>query len=124
MRVFARLLRLCPLAAETRLIADDGASAALALKAMAHGDVRWLALNREVKLPATADGASGGHWVGSVASSDASKRVLIRVVAKGEVAPAKVLHSAVSKEVGQCLFLAHQRPHGPLLEAGQEPPPI
>jgi hypothetical protein len=49
------------LAAEARLVADHSASAALALQAVAHGDARWLALNRKVKLPATAGGASGGH---------------------------------------------------------------
>src|SRR5215471_15311319 len=46
---------------EARLIADDSAGAALALQAVAHGDARWFALNRKVKLPATAGGASGGH---------------------------------------------------------------
>ena len=49
------------LAAEARLVADRGASAALALQAVAHGDARWFALNHKVKLPATAGGASGGH---------------------------------------------------------------
>src|SRR5262249_20175326 len=49
------------LAAEARLVADRGASAALALQAVAHRDARWLALNRKVKLPATAGGVSGGH---------------------------------------------------------------
>src|SRR5437016_5623038 len=49
------------LAAETRLVADHGAGAALALQAVAHGDARWFALNRKMKLPAAADGASGGH---------------------------------------------------------------
>src|SRR5262249_24529422 len=49
------------LAAEARLVADRGASAALALQAVAHGDARWFALNRKMKLPATAGGASGGH---------------------------------------------------------------
>src|ERR1700686_5038628 len=49
------------LAAEPSLVADDGASAALALQAMAHGDARWFALNREVKLPARAGGASDRH---------------------------------------------------------------
>ena len=34
-------------------------TAALALQAMAHGDARWFALNREVKLPAVAGCASG-----------------------------------------------------------------
>src|SRR5262249_3212500 len=48
-------------AAEARLVADRGASASLALQAVAHGDARWFALNRKVKLPATAGGASGGH---------------------------------------------------------------
>src|SRR5262245_60355852 len=49
------------LAAEARLVADRGASAALAFQAVAHGDARWFALDRKVKLPATAGGASGGH---------------------------------------------------------------
>src|SRR5207245_800798 len=49
------------LAAETRLVADHGAGAALALQAVAHGDARWFALNRKMKLPAAACGASGGH---------------------------------------------------------------
>jgi len=56
------------LAAEPRLVADDGAGAALALQAMTHRDARWFALDREVKLPATAGGASGRHGVGSVAA--------------------------------------------------------
>ena len=56
------------LAAEPRLVADDGAGAALALPAMAHGDARWFALNRELKLPATAGGVSGSHDIGSVAA--------------------------------------------------------
>jgi len=47
------------LAAEARLVADHGAGAALALQAVAHGDARWFALNRKVKLPAAAGGASG-----------------------------------------------------------------
>ena len=49
------------LTAEARLVADRGASAALALQAVAHGDARRFALNRKLKLPATAGGASGGH---------------------------------------------------------------
>src|SRR5215831_14190875 len=49
------------LAAEARLVADRGASAALALQAVAHGDAQWFALDRKVKLPATAGGASSGH---------------------------------------------------------------
>src|SRR5262245_29763456 len=49
------------LAAEARLVADRGASAALALQAVAHGDARRFALNHKMKLPATAGGASGGH---------------------------------------------------------------
>ena len=48
-------------AAEPRLVADDGAGTALAFQAVAHGDSRWFAVNREVKLPATAGGASGRH---------------------------------------------------------------
>ena len=49
------------LAAETRLVADNGAGAALALQAVAHGDARWFALNCEVKLPAATSGVSSGH---------------------------------------------------------------
>ena len=49
------------LAAEARLVADHAAGAALALQAVAHRDARWFALNRKVKLPAAAGGASGGH---------------------------------------------------------------
>src|SRR5262249_54114408 len=49
------------LVAEARLVADHGAGAALALQAVAHRDARWFALNRKVKLPAAAAGASGGH---------------------------------------------------------------
>jgi hypothetical protein len=49
------------LATEARLVADYGAGAALAFQAVTHGDAQWLALNRKVKLPATAGGVSGGH---------------------------------------------------------------
>src|SRR5260370_2977815 len=49
------------LAAKARLVADHGAGAALALQAVTHGDARWFALNRKVKLPAAAGGASSGH---------------------------------------------------------------
>src|SRR6266853_2023961 len=49
------------LAAEARLVADHGAGAALALQAVAHGDARWFAINRKMKLPAAAGGASGDH---------------------------------------------------------------
>jgi len=49
------------LAAEARLVADHRAGAALALQAVTHGDARWFALNREMKLPAATGGASGGH---------------------------------------------------------------
>jgi hypothetical protein len=55
------------LAVEARLVADHGAGAALALQAVAHGDARWFTFNRNVELPATAGGASGGHGFGSVA---------------------------------------------------------
>jgi hypothetical protein len=47
------------LAGETRLVADHGAGATLALQAVAHGNARWFALNRKVKLPAAAGGAPG-----------------------------------------------------------------
>src|SRR5262249_26564285 len=46
------------LTGEARLVANHGASAALALQAVAHGDARWFALNRKVKLPAGTGGAS------------------------------------------------------------------
>ena len=46
---------------KTRLVADHGAGAALALQAVAHGDARWFTLNRELKLSAAAGGASVGH---------------------------------------------------------------
>jgi hypothetical protein len=55
------------LAAEACLVANHGAGAPLALQAVAHGDTRWFPLNREVKLSATAGGASGAHGGGSVA---------------------------------------------------------
>ena len=35
------------------------AGAALALQTVAHGNARWFALNRKVKLPAAAGGVSG-----------------------------------------------------------------
>src|SRR6516164_9278237 len=43
-----------PVAAKARLIANHGASAALALQAVAHGDARWFAINRNMELPAAA----------------------------------------------------------------------
>jgi hypothetical protein len=43
------------------LVADRGAGATLALQAVAHGNAHWLALDHEVKLPATTGGASCGH---------------------------------------------------------------
>jgi hypothetical protein len=49
------------------LVANDGAGAELALQAMAHPDARWFTLDREVKLPASAGGASARHEVVSVA---------------------------------------------------------
>jgi hypothetical protein len=49
------------LAAKARLIADHGSSAALALQAVTHRDARWFAFNRQLKLPTTAGGATGGH---------------------------------------------------------------
>jgi hypothetical protein len=49
------------LAAETRLVADHGARAALALEAVAHRDARRFAFNSKDKLSATAGGASGDH---------------------------------------------------------------
>jgi hypothetical protein len=55
------------LAAEARLVANHSARAALTRKAAAHGDAQWFALDRKVKLSATAGRVSGGHEVGSVA---------------------------------------------------------
>jgi hypothetical protein len=49
------------LATEARLVTDHSASTALAVEAMAHRDAGRFALNRKVKLPAAAGGASG-HW--------------------------------------------------------------
>jgi hypothetical protein len=42
--------------AEARLVANNGASAALALQVVAHRDARRFALNCKVKLPAAAGG--------------------------------------------------------------------
>src|SRR5215813_9540470 len=50
------------LAAETRLITNHGAGAALALHAVAHRDARWFALDGKAKPPAASCGASAGHW--------------------------------------------------------------
>jgi hypothetical protein len=46
---------------KARLVTDHSPGAALTFQAMAHSDARWFALNRKVKLPAAAGGASG-HW--------------------------------------------------------------
>jgi hypothetical protein len=43
------------------LIAECCTGTALALQAVAHGNPGWLALDGQVKLPATAGGASVGH---------------------------------------------------------------
>src|SRR4029077_9703656 len=71
---------------EARLVADHGASAALALQAVAHRDARWFALNRKVKLPAAACGASGGHgspprrrYVAAPSTSPARRNVPVHV---------------------------------------------
>ena len=53
------------LAAEACLIADHGTSTTLTFQAVAHSDARRFALNRKVKLPAAAGGASG-HLVDSM----------------------------------------------------------
>jgi len=53
------------LSAEACLIADHGASSTLTFQAVAHSDARRFALNRKVKLPAAAGGASG-HLVDSM----------------------------------------------------------
>jgi hypothetical protein len=44
---------------EARLVADHGAGAALALQTVAHGNARWFAFNRKMKLPAAAGGMAG-----------------------------------------------------------------
>jgi hypothetical protein len=78
------------LAAEPCLVADDGAGATLALQAMAHRNAQRLALDCEVKPPATAGGAPGRHCLGSAATLDKSKTILIFVVPptqKGELSP-------------------------------------
>jgi hypothetical protein len=49
------------LAAEARLVADNGAGAALARLAVAHGNARWFALIRQVNPAATAGGVSNRH---------------------------------------------------------------
>src|SRR5262245_8241794 len=49
------------LAAEARLVADHRTGATLTLQAVAHGDPRRLALERQLKLPAAAGGAPAGH---------------------------------------------------------------
>ena len=54
-------------AAEARLVAYHSARAALTRQAAAHGDARWFALDRKLKLSAAAGRVSGGHEVGSVA---------------------------------------------------------
>src|ERR1700730_5597424 len=78
------------LAAKARLIAAHGASAALALQAVAHGNARWFALNHKLKLPATAGGASGGHGRGSVAvdMGESIGRTSKRCTVDNEIAPA------------------------------------
>jgi len=47
------------LAAKASLVADHGAGTTLALQAVAHGDTRWFALDRKVKLSAATSGVSG-----------------------------------------------------------------
>jgi hypothetical protein len=49
------------IAGKARLVGDDRAGAALALQAVAQGDARGLAFDREMELPAAAGGTSGGH---------------------------------------------------------------
>src|SRR5215470_9200855 len=56
------------LAAEDRLVADDGAGATLALQTVTHRDARGLALDGEVELAAAAGGVPGGHGVAPVSS--------------------------------------------------------
>jgi hypothetical protein len=56
-------------AAEARLITDHGASTALAGEAVTQRDPRRITLNRNMKLSATAGGASGIHGFGSSGQS-------------------------------------------------------
>ena len=70
----ARPLRRCAgegdlLAGKARLVAEHGASAPLALEAVAHRYAHGFAFNREVELAAAAGGALGSHGVGSVGVS-------------------------------------------------------
>jgi hypothetical protein len=46
---------------KARLVAHHGSGAALAGQTVTHRDARWLALDRQVQLPAAASGASAGH---------------------------------------------------------------
>jgi len=46
---------------KARLVAHHGSGAALAGQAVTHRDARWLALDRQMQLPAAARGASAGH---------------------------------------------------------------
>ena len=73
---------------KTRLIADHGACAALALQAVAHRDARWFTLNRKLKLPATAGGVSGGHGSAPWLSLSAECRVDLETMHRGQwIAP-------------------------------------
>jgi hypothetical protein len=69
------------LTAKARLVAQHRSGAALASQAVTHGDARWLAVNREVKLPATAGGASGSHesapWLSSSMFSNREIHLLV-----------------------------------------------
>jgi hypothetical protein len=76
------------LESETRLIADHGACAALALQAVAHRDARWFTLNRKLKLPAAAGGVSGGHGSAPWLSLSAECRVDLETMHRGQwIAP-------------------------------------
>jgi hypothetical protein len=46
---------------KARLVAHHGPGAALAGQAVTHRDARWLALDRQVQLPAATRRASAGH---------------------------------------------------------------
>src|SRR5262245_10845847 len=56
---------------KARLAAHNGSSAALAGQAVTHRNARWLALDRQVQLPAAAGGASSDHELSPRSASSA-----------------------------------------------------
>jgi hypothetical protein len=65
------------LALKARLVADHGSGAALTGQAVTHSDARWLALDHQVQLPATASGASAGHELSPPLNFECSVELLI-----------------------------------------------